>query len=97
MKINKIMITNCYALRDVWFVVTGGKTPDIGSRSYPEIMREQLLNVEETEVSTHDILCYNCIFYFKSFSPYNNMVIINFLAVKKETRWKSQRRHTESD
>lgn len=32
-------------------VIAGGKTPDIGSRTYTEIMREQLLRGEETEVS----------------------------------------------
>lgn len=29
---------------------TGGKTPDVGSRTYTEIMREQMLKGEETEV-----------------------------------------------
>lgn len=35
----------------IWFLITGGKTPDIGSRTYTEIMREQMLKGEETEVS----------------------------------------------
>lgn len=30
--------------------VTGGKTPDFGSRTYTEIMKEQLLKGEEVEV-----------------------------------------------
>lgn len=37
-------------MRDFWFLITGGKTPDIGSRTYTEIMREQLLKGEETEL-----------------------------------------------
>lgn len=38
--------------------VSGGKTPDVGSRTYTEIMKEQYLRAEETEVClTHmDIL-----------------------------------------
>lgn len=32
-------------------VILGGKTPDIGSRTYTEIMKEQYLRAEETEVS----------------------------------------------
>lgn len=28
----------------------GGKTPDVGSRTYTEIMKEQYLRAEETEV-----------------------------------------------
>lgn len=32
-------------------VILGAKTPDVGSRTYTEIMREQLLRSEETEVS----------------------------------------------
>jgi hypothetical protein len=31
-------------------VLAGGKTPDLGSRTYTEIMKEQLLRGEETEV-----------------------------------------------
>jgi hypothetical protein len=31
-------------------VFAGGKTPDLGSRTYTEIMKEQLLRGEETEV-----------------------------------------------
>lgn len=31
--------------------VTGGKTPDFGSRTYTEIMREQMLKGEEAEVN----------------------------------------------
>lgn len=34
----------------VFILITGGKTPDIGSRTYTEIMREQMLKGEETEV-----------------------------------------------
>lgn len=30
---------------------SGGKTPDVGSRTYTEIMKEQYLRAEETEVS----------------------------------------------
>lgn len=33
------------------FYVSGGKTPDHGSRTYTEIMREQFLKGEESEVS----------------------------------------------
>lgn len=31
-------------------VLTGGKTPDVGSRTYTQIMREQMLKGEEVEV-----------------------------------------------
>lgn len=31
--------------------ISGGKTPDVGSRTYTEIMKEQYLRAEETEVS----------------------------------------------
>lgn len=33
------------------FYLTGGKTPDMGSRTYTEIMREQRIKGEEAEVS----------------------------------------------
>lgn len=33
------------------FLFSGGKTPDVGSRTYTEIMREQMLRGEESEVS----------------------------------------------
>lgn len=33
------------------FVISGGKTPDVGSRMYSQIMREQMLKGEESEVS----------------------------------------------
>jgi GTPase SAR1 family protein len=45
-----VKIANSYALRDLCFVISGGKTPDVGSRTYTEIMKEQLLKGEETEV-----------------------------------------------
>lgn len=32
-------------------IVLGGKTPDVGSRTYTEIMKEQYLRAEETEVN----------------------------------------------
>jgi len=32
-------------------LLTGGKTPDVGSRTYTEIMREQMLKGEEMEVN----------------------------------------------
>lgn len=35
----------------VFGCIPGGKTPDVGSRSYTEIMREQMLKGEEVEVS----------------------------------------------
>lgn len=43
---------------------SGGKTPDVGSRTYTEIMKEQYLRAEETEVyktliSIIDIFCIN--------------------------------------
>lgn len=31
-------------------LIAGGKTPDVGSRTYTEIMKEQLLKGEENEV-----------------------------------------------
>lgn len=31
-------------------LILGGKTPDVGSRTYTEIMKEQYLRAEETEV-----------------------------------------------
>lgn len=32
-------------------MLAGGKTPDVGSRTYTQIMREQMLKGEESEVS----------------------------------------------
>lgn len=34
----------------VLFLITGGKTPDVKSRTYTEIMREQQLRSEEAEL-----------------------------------------------
>lgn len=44
-----------------YVICIGGKTPDIGSRTYTEIMREQMLKGEEMEV------CYYtpCVFLTK--------------------------------
>lgn len=39
-------------------MITGGKTPDIGSRTFTEIMREQLLKGEETEVCNDNFKFY---------------------------------------
>jgi hypothetical protein len=36
-------------------VSAGGKTPDVGSRTYAEVMREQLVRGEEKEVSVHAV------------------------------------------
>lgn len=41
------------------FVNIGGKTPDIGSRTYTEIMREQMLKGEEMEVCYYTL----CVFF----------------------------------
>lgn len=35
---------------------TGGKTPDVSSRTYSQIMREHMLQGEETEVSYYILL-----------------------------------------
>lgn len=43
---NKYIVHEYYIL----FLITGGKTPDIGSRTYTEIMREQMFKGEEAEV-----------------------------------------------
>ena len=51
-KLGIIAISNSYAACVTFAcVIAGGKTPDVGSRTYTEIMREQLLRGEETEVS----------------------------------------------
>lgn len=42
---------------------SGGKTPDVGSRSYTEIMKEQLLRGEENEVSFEQIFWKNIFYY----------------------------------
>lgn len=39
-------------------LLTGGKTPDVGSRTYTEIMKEQYLRAEETEVSLSILIPY---------------------------------------
>lgn len=50
-KLSKI---NCHRLPFKYYIVyfgfAGGKTPDVGSRTYTEIMKEQMLRGEETEV-----------------------------------------------
>lgn len=55
----------------ILFVISGGKTPDVSSRTYTQIMREQLLKGEESEVrpiSNQSSLCKkhltNKIFFF---------------------------------
>lgn len=45
-----INYTNACVLTHFSCIFTGGKTPDIGSRMYPEIMRETVLKGEESEV-----------------------------------------------
>lgn len=47
-----VQVSNSCALRDFCFMISGGKTPDVGSRTYTEIMKEQLLKGEESEVNT---------------------------------------------
>jgi hypothetical protein len=39
------------AVLPAFLCLAGGKTPDVGQRTYTEIMREQLLKGEEAEVS----------------------------------------------
>lgn len=53
----------------VYFGFAGGKTPDVGSRTYTDIMKEQMLRGEETEVITIRfkityLSVLNIIFYF---------------------------------
>ena len=46
------------ANNNICFVIAGGKTPDVGSRTYPEIMREQLLKGEELEVNYLNLITF---------------------------------------
>lgn len=44
--------TNSTSLSNYFLhLLSGGKTPDVGSRTYTDIMREQQLKGEESEVS----------------------------------------------
>lgn len=42
-----------------FFYRSGGKTPDVKSRTYTQIMREQMLQGEEKEVFTMKMLTYS--------------------------------------
>lgn len=39
-----------FSFRFFYLLFAGGKTPDLASRTYTQIMREQMLQGEETEV-----------------------------------------------
>lgn len=43
-------------------MIVGAKTPDVGSRTYTQIMREQQLRGEETEVSSFILIALIIIF-----------------------------------
>lgn len=61
----------------IFFIIAGGKTPDVGSRTYTEIMKEQYLRAEETEVSKNTLtICYE-IFPFYKIKYIVNMLIFN--------------------
>lgn len=52
-------------------VVPGGKTPDVSSRDYSQILREQILKGEESQVDMHfkcSFLNNNQLFQFENFS-----------------------------
>lgn len=76
-------------------VVPGGKTPDISSRDYSQILREQILKGEESQVAMHFNCFVSFLFFIKSistenYSNKNYLVMLIFLQLRKKIQEKSK-------